>query len=137
MVVKFNLDTINIINVFSRITKSNVKDCIVQDELIIFIVDEGQGGKAVGKQGINVKKLNNLLRKRIKIIEYNQDASKFIANLIYPIKAREILIQDDKIIIKAANMREKGQIFGRERTNLKLIQEILSKFFPSLEIKLE
>ena len=137
MAVKFNLQTINYINIFSNITKTNVKDCIVKEEIITFIINQNQAARAIGKQGKNVKRLSNLLKKRIKIIEYNQDPARFVANLISPIKAKDISKQDSIIIVKTNNFKEKSQIYGREKTNFKQIQEMLSKFFSELKIKLE
>ena len=48
----YNKEEINHINLFEKITKARVKDCFLND-IIVFIVEEGDLGKAIGKKGFN------------------------------------------------------------------------------------
>jgi len=124
------MQTIGLINIFEKITRAAVKDCFSVDSTLIFVVMQGDIGKAVGKGGANIPKLIRIMKKPIKIIQFNPDPCKFTLNLLFPVKPAEIKQDDDKIVIKANNTAEKGKIFGREKTNLKRIQEIISKYFP-------
>lgn len=132
--VSYDMQTIGLINLFEKITRASLKDCFTIDSTLVFVVNPGQIGKAIGKGGANIKRLKYKMNRPLKIIEFDQDPAKFAANLIYPLKAAEITQDDDKIIIKANNMFEKGKIFGRDKTNLKKMQEIMNKYFP---VKLE
>ncbi len=132
--VSYDMQTIGLINLFEKITRASLKDCFTIDSTLVFVVNPGQMGKAIGKGGANIKRLKYKMNRPLKIIEFDQDPAKFAANLIYPLKAAEITQDDDKIIIKANNMFEKGKIFGRDKTNLKKMQEIMNKYFP---VKLE
>ncbi len=128
--VTFSMETIGYINLFERATNARVKDCLIEEGKLVFIVDEGEVGKAVGKNGINVKQLSEKLKKQVKIIEFNHDPIKFLGTLLYPAKPEEITQEDGKLIIKTHDIKEKGQIYGREKTNLKRIQDYFSKYFP-------
>ena len=128
--VSYDMQTIGLINIFEKITRAAVKDCFVINSTLIFVVKQKDIGKAVGKAGSNIPKLNRIMKKPIKIIQFNPDPCKFVLNLLYPIKPAEIKQDDDKIFIKANGLAEKGKIFGREKTNLKRIQEIINKYFP-------
>ena len=79
---KFDLKTIQLINLFENKTRSTVKNFLEYNEIFIFIVKENQARKAIGPKGINVKKLSDLLNKRIKIVEYNSEPVKFIKGFI-------------------------------------------------------
>ena len=46
----------------------------------------------------------------------------------------ETELQNNILIIRGKDSKEKGQIFGRERTNLKKIQNIVNKYFK-IELK--
>ena len=105
-------------------------------DVLVFVVMPGNLGKALGPGASNVKKLGFMFKKRLRIIEFNDDPVRFVSNLIYPIRAREIVLEDDSVVIRTDNMRDKGQVFGRERSNLKKIQMIVSKYFP-LAVKIE
>lgn len=121
-------------NLFNKITRLTPKDCFISEGNMVFIVKEGDIGQAIGKKGINVKKLSSIVKKPIKILEYSSDACKFVANIILPIKAKEVVQEGNKVTITTKNSYEKGQVFGRDRSNLKNMQNIVSKFFKEIEI---
>jgi len=87
--IKYDINLIKYISLFESITQVKVKDCISNGRLT-FIVHEGDLGKAVGKKGANAKMLENVIRKRIRMVEFSSEVTEFIKNLIYPINAREI-----------------------------------------------
>ncbi len=133
MGIKYNIETIAFLNLFEKITKARVKDCFL-DHNLIFIVNQGEIGKAIGKKGINIQNLEKKLRKRIKIVEFNQDPAVFIKNFIAPLTAKEIIKEEDIVKIVPDNVKTKGLLIGRDRKNLKRLQEIVSKYF-NVEIK--
>ncbi|HLD38429.1 MAG TPA: hypothetical protein VJA20_03235, partial [Candidatus Nanoarchaeia archaeon] len=110
-----------------------IKDCFNEEEFLVFVVQPQNLKKALENHGQKIQRLNLLTKRRIKIIEFNEDPKKFLLNLLYPLKY-EIELSDNSILIKTKDTKEKGQIFGREKTNLKRIQGILNKYYK-LEIK--
>ena len=54
---------------FENFTKVKVKDAYLREEGIWFVIKEGGLFKAVGKSGIKVKKLESMVKKKIKVIE--------------------------------------------------------------------
>ncbi len=129
-------EIIGYINLFENLTRARVKDCYQGNEALIFIVQEGEAGKAIGKGGENIKRLNQLLKKRIKVVEFSDDPIKFVSNLILPIKA-EVRFEDEKtIIIVGKGAKFKQAVLGPERKNLKEIQTIVSNYFD-MEIKVK
>jgi transcription termination/antitermination protein NusA len=129
---KLDQDTISLINLFESKTRSRVKKFFEFNEILVFIVEEGEGSKAVGKGGANVKLLNNLLKKKIKIIEFNRDPVKFIKGFIYPIVAEDIALEEGTVSIKASCAREKGILIGRESKNLNKLKEIVKIYFSEI-----
>ncbi|MCX6711659.1 MAG: NusA-like transcription termination signal-binding factor [Candidatus Woesearchaeota archaeon] len=128
---KYNLEIIGYINTLENISKVHVKDCFTNRiGQLIFIIEQGEGGKAIGKNGSNIKRLGAILNKSIKIIEYNIDPVRFLNNIIYPIKSENIYIQDNEIRIDIKSTQDKTLLIGREQANLKEIQEIITKYFP-------
>lgn len=125
-----------IIALFENKTKSNVKDFFEYNDVLIFIVKEGQASKAVGKSGINVKNLSNLLRKKLKIVEFKPEPVSFIKGFIYPIGAEEITLDEGVITIKVASTREKGLLIGRESRNLNKLKEIVKRYYDVQDIKI-
>ena len=117
-----------------RITRAKVKDCFKDEDTIYFVVGIGELGKAIGKGGINIKKAQQEFGKKIKIIEFRNDPVSFARNLIYPLKVEEIVLEGEEVLIKDNNKKVKGQIIGRDRSNLIFINQIMKRFF-NVEIK--
>lgn len=121
---------------FETMTKANLKDCIINDEIIFFIVEENQIAKAIGKQGSNIRNLQKALKRRIKIVEYSNDLIKFINNFIYPIKAKEIINEEEVIKIMTPTIESRGILIGKSATNLRLFESIVKRYFQIKEIKI-
>lgn len=134
--VSYDMEKIGFINLFEKETGAEVKDCFYSDNALIFVVNEGNIARAVGKQGSNVRRISYALKKQVKVLEFNIDPVKFVASLLYPIKPAKITREDAIVTIKAHDTAEKGRIFGREKTNLRRVQEIVSKYFP-VQLKVE
>src|SRR3989344_6933137 len=133
--MKFTQDSINLINLFENITRARVKDCIIEDKKLIFIVNEEDVSKAIGKEGNNVKRIRNLAKKDVQIIAYNDNPAKFVSNLIYPNKAEDIKLNNKIINISVGDSSTRGKIFGRNRENLKRIINIAKRYFDIEDIK--
>ena len=121
-------------NTFEEITGARLKECYSQGERIVFIVKNGYGKKAIGKMGANAKKLSFMLKKKIKIIEFDDDPKIFVKSAIYPVKAEKINQEGDIIYIKVGDYNSKAMLLGRDRKNLKSLQDLLNKYFK-IEIK--
>jgi len=126
-------DTIQNINFFEKITRAKVK-CCFNNNIMTFIVDFGEIGKAIGKNGVNVKKLANLMKLRIKIVEFNPNPLIFMKNLIYPVKA-ELKLEENTIEFQA-DTKTKGLLIGRNQQNLKDLKKIFNYYFRDIEIKI-
>jgi len=130
----FDSESLGYINLVEKVTHARVKDCYNGNELV-FIVEEGQAGRAIGKDGTNIKRLSALLKKRIRIAEYNPDVAVFVNNLIYPVKGN-IYKENGKIIIHGRGTRFKEAVLGKKRENLVHLQNIVSKYFDVvIEVK--
>ena len=132
--MKLTLDSINRINLFESITKAKVKDCISDNDSLIFLVEEGNIKQALGKDNSNIFKLKRMLKKNVKIIGFSNDVCKFVGNLIYPNKA-EIKLDGKVVVIFSEDSVVKGRIFGRSKENLKKINSLVKNYFDIEEVK--
>ena len=132
--MKLDLKTLGYIKFFENYTHTIVKDCFVKNGLV-FIVNPGEIGKAIGKKGANIRFLNTKFGKSIRVIEYSPDVVQFVKNLIYPIKV-EVENRGEKIVIVTEDTKTKGFLFGRDKSKLKDMEEIVKRYFDvSLEIE--
>jgi N utilization substance protein A len=132
--MKLDAKTIANITLIESITGAAVKDVFEDDNIINIIVEEGNVKKALGYENKNLKKIQYLLKKNIKIIGFSNNPERFINNLLYPIKTKKVEIRDKIMHITAQDTLTKGKIFGRSKENLKKIKEIVTKYFDVTDV---
>lgn len=134
---KLDLRVIGFINSFENMTGAKVKDAFEdKNEGIVFVVNQGEIGKAIGKNGANIKRVGFRMKKRVKVIEYNDNPLGFVKNAIYPVQADSIELENDNtIVIKVRSTESKAILLGRSKSNLIELNEIVKRFFEQFDVK--
>jgi N utilization substance protein A len=128
--ITLNGDSLRAISAFEKVTKTVVRDCIDTPDKLVFIVAPGQIGAAIGKKGENVRRLHDMFKKNLDVIEYSDNPEKFVRNIFhnYKIKGVEIEKRGSKIhATVSVESKDKGKIIGKDGKNLKLARDILSR----------
>lgn len=133
--VVFDMDTMKIISLFQAITHASVKDCISDDNELVFIVGPGELGKAIGKAGANVKRLSSALKRKIKIVEFSDQLFTFIKNLIQPLRVANVEESEGVVTLTPPDITTRGYLIGRGGSALRLLEERVKRHFPIKEIK--
>jgi len=135
--IKYDFNLMKYMSMFEALTKARVKDCFVDDlKQLVFVVQENEIGKAIGKKGSNVKRLESALKKKIRIIEFNPDLVAFVKNMIYPVQAKGIEEKDSVITIQSPDLRSRGMLIGRGAQYLRNFEKIAKRYFNISEIKI-
>ncbi len=123
---EFDTETLYTLRVFEDITGAEVRDCIINKNngSVVFVVENGKMGLAIGRNGSNIKMAEKLLKKHIKVYEYSENLEEFIKNLIPHI--RRVEIKEDKVIVWV-DPRKKGSVIGKAGSNINLIRKILER----------
>ncbi len=130
MTLTLDTETIRLITLFENVTGAPVKDCLVDNEnnTVYFIIDEGRAGVAIGKNGNNVKNVENLIKKNIKIFEFSKDLSAFVKNLIPQVIQVKIRNENDKVVVEIkVEKKNRAVVIGRDGRNIKLYKELLQR----------
>jgi len=129
MKIVYDQQLMKYIILFENLTHVNVKDVYSRNGSLWFVVQKGGMFRAVGKNGERVKKIENMVKKKIKIIEYDDDVCVFSSHLIYPVKAKNIEFDEGNLVFECEDSKSKGLLIGRDRKNLKELKEVLSRYF--------
>ncbi|MBI4399883.1 NusA-like transcription termination signal-binding factor, partial [Candidatus Micrarchaeota archaeon] len=92
--VKLTHDEIKCITAFEELSGAIVKDCILDENSILFLIKEGDMGRAIGKNGSTIERARKAFRKNLYVAEHAEKAEKLIGNLIFPIPVINLNIQD-------------------------------------------
>lgn len=133
--IKYNSDSMKLITLFESMTGAKVRDFVSNDKYI-FVIEENEMGKAIGKNGTNIKRMENMLKKKIKLVEFSNDVLQFVKNLVHPIETAEVTIEDKTIVIHGKDTASRAMLIGRERQNVNHLIDITKRFFDIKEIKI-
>jgi len=133
--VKITSEELRYIALLQDLTGVTVRDCIVSDDnsTIIYIVAPGQAGLAVGKGGINVRKLSRILGKRIEVVEYADNLEDFVRNLFIPARVLNIRLvtslNGKKILYVTVDPKDKGVAIGKDGRNVNKARVVLKRYY--------
>ena len=133
-IMKLDSESMKLIAFFEANTGARVKDCI-SNEKLFFIIEENEMGKAIGKNGSNIKKMESMLKKKIKLVEFSSDVLQFVSNLAYPVEISDAKIENGVITLHGRDTSTKAMLIGRERHNINHIADIARRYFDVKEIK--
>lgn len=119
------------LNLFRRITGVSTRHVLRYNEMIVFCVPKSMISKAIGPEARNIKRIGEILGRRIKVIpipQGNQHIRQFIQAIVFPIDFKDLEIKEGEIILNAGN-RSKAALLGRNKRRLHEMQKIIKDFF--------
>jgi N utilization substance protein A len=133
--IKITSTEMRYIALFESITNASAKDCIIDEEQgrVIFIINEGQIGAAIGRGGRNIHTLERMTGKKHEIIEYSEDPVKFIKNALKPAAVNEVRVSErpdgKKMAVVAVNPKDKGVAIGKNGKNAERLRFLAKRYF--------
>lgn len=131
-------ETVQHINLASKQTGAGIKDCIVEDDRIIFVVEKGQLGTAIGLKARNLDKLRSLFKKTIKFVEFDDDVQRFVQNLCKPYKVKNITMKgnDENIAVVEVDPRDKTKLIGKGGRNINMIRQLAQRHHALKDVQI-
>jgi len=92
------------------------------------------------RAAIIVKKLEEkirqkMLKRKIKIVEFDDNRIQFITNYLAPLRIIDIKEEGEVVTVTGADTKTKGLIIGIKAQNLRNLEKVISKYFTIEEIK--
>jgi transcription termination/antitermination protein NusA len=133
MEIKLDADTLRLITLFENVTGARVRDCLEEEERLVFVVQEEDVGRAIGKQAANLHKLRDILKKDVEVVGWADDRQKFLQNIFRKYKVESLEFEERRDGSVQARVRvdarEKGRAIGREGRNVKLARALAKRHF--------
>jgi len=125
------------INLLDRVSHVRTRKCFVYNNVIVFAVPRMMMSQAIGPAAANVRRLQEQLGKRIRIViepKGIEDASEFVRNVVSPIKFKSLEIKNGIFVLNAGSL-SKAALIGRNKKRLEELQEIVRNNF-GLDLKI-
>ncbi len=122
-------------NLFSQITGITPLDTVIDQTYgrIIFVVNKGCAPFAVGKGGVNIKKLRDLLGKDVEVVEAGDTPEELIKNSLYPARVVSVKItkmpSGEKIAMAVVHSNDKAIAIGKYGRNINRAKLLAKRYF--------
>ncbi len=134
--IKFDSNLMKIMSTFEMLTGAGLKDCFIDDNsTLMFIVQPNDIGKAIGKNGANIRRLSSAFNRKIKVVAFSLELEQFIKNLVHPLELREIQYEENRVILVAADTKTRGFLIGRNAQNLRNYEATIKRHFEIGELR--
>jgi N utilization substance protein A len=133
--IKLSPDEFRLLSLFQSVTSADARDCILDDKLqrVIFVVNRGQMGMAIGKGGSNIKQLQTVINKRIELVEHSDQPAEFVKNIFNSDMIIEVKINDkmdgSKQALVVVDAKKKGLVVGKDGRNVEKARLLAKRYY--------
>ncbi|MEM4325702.1 MAG: hypothetical protein QXU40_00145 [Candidatus Pacearchaeota archaeon] len=125
-----DMQKIRYLNLFEKISGVRAKFCFVYNRNLIFCVPRRSIKRAIGRKGINLKKIGGILKRRVRIIaepSKSRGIESFLRSIVSPIDIKKNRVDEEKVIIEGGH--NKAALIGRNKGKMIELQKIIKDFF--------
>lgn len=140
--IKLTSEQLSLMSIFQRVTGATARDCIIDDksDRVIFLVSKSEMGLAIGKSGSSVKRLENILKRRVEVVEWADDITGLVKNALNPKFVQDVRITDKldgtKSIVVVIDPRKKGAVLGEGGKNAERLRLIAKRHYNISSIQI-
>jgi N utilization substance protein A len=133
MGVKLGTEEIRYIGLFESLTGATIMDCILEDDKgrVVYVVKEGEVGLAVGRSGANIQRVRDLIGKSVEVIEYSDDPTSFVKNILRPAQIRSAHISqrkgDKNVVMLDIPKKDRGIAIGKNGKNIERAKYLMKR----------
>ena len=133
--IKLTTDQMRMMSLFQNVTGATARDCVEDEkqDRVIFVVNTGKMGLAIGKGGMHIKSLQNIVKRNVELVEFDDDPAKFLSNLLNSKLVSEVKINTradgTKQAIVMVDPRKKGIVVGSEGRNAEKARMLAKRYF--------
>lgn len=112
------------------LTKATGVDCLVDDryDRIIYVIQSGDMGLAIGKNGENIKKLARVLGKHVEMVEFSDNREKFVSNCFKPAEIVKVEF-GTMVSVYMQNKTNVGLAIGRGGATIEKARALIKRFY--------
>jgi N utilization substance protein A len=119
------------------LTKATALDCVIDErfERVIYVIKRGDMGLAIGKKGENIRRLQNVLGKKVEMVEYAEEPQEFIKNIFKPAEVTRVAGGEpgEPLNIYVRKKGDLGLAIGKGGSNIEKAR-ILARRFGGVEL---
>lgn len=130
--IKITADQLRLLSLFEKIAKTSARDCIDSEQGVIFVVEQGKMGLAIGRGGMHIKALREKIKRQVDLVEHHDDPAKFLRSMLNDKMVRDVAVETRDGVKRAVVTvvpGKKGLVVGREGRNAERARLLAKRYF--------
>jgi len=138
MTVTLSDEAMQFIALFEDETGATARDCLIEDDRLVFLVAAGEMGQAIGPGGQHVQGVEAQLDREIKLVEDAPTAADFVASALSPAAVFNVTISenDDRVAYAKVDDEDRGAAIGKDGRNIDAARELADRHHDVDDIEL-
>lgn len=133
--LKLSNEDLQLLSALDSRTGARAVDVLNGEASIVFLLEKGELGKAIGKGGANLERLRGVFGKNVEFVEYSPELGEFVKNLFKPVEVLGVDKDGSEVAVKVENAK-RGLAIGRGGEKIKRAKALLKKYFGVSDVKL-
>jgi transcription termination/antitermination protein NusA len=140
--IRLTSEQLSLMAMFQGMTGATARDCVVDEKQnrLIFVIQKGQMGLAIGKDGASVKKIERAVRKPVEVVEWSDDVCELLKNALGPRYVQEVRLSDrddgTKGVVVVVDPRRKGAALGLGGRNAEKARMLAKRYFDISSVQI-
>jgi len=130
--VKLTNDDIKCMTLFQQLTGASARDCVVDKDTAVFIVSEGELGRAIGRGGSAIMRVRDAFKRKVEVVEYAEEPERFVRNIFSAVEIKNLKIDESgksRMVQLTVDPRDRGTAIGRNGEKVKMARMLMQRYF--------
>ena len=133
--IKLTSEELGLMSLFQSMSGATARDCVIdpKSDRVIFVVNKGEMGLAIGKAGETIKKVQARIGKSVELVEWAGDAKQLIINSLNPQFVSEIRVTErpdgSRTATVVVDQKKKGAILGKGGRNAEKARLLARRYY--------
>jgi transcription termination/antitermination protein NusA len=133
--IKLTSDELGLISLFQTVSGATARDCIIDPKMerVIFVVNKGEMGLAIGRAGETIRKVQERIGKPVELVEWADEPKQLILNSLNPQLVSEIRLSErsdgSKSVTVVVDQKKKGAILGKGGRNAEKARLLAKRYY--------
>ncbi len=127
------------IALFEEETDATVRDCLIEDDRVVFLVAPGEMGQAIGPGGQRVQAVERRINRDVDVVEAADTPEAFVENALAPAAVRGVTISeqgDSTVAYVEVEQADRGVAIGSGGQTIETARELARRHFDIDDIQL-
>ena len=139
--VRLTEDCMRLISQFESLTGAGSRDCVLDERnsRLIFVINPGDMGLAIGKKGASIKKASEVMGKKIEVVEYNSNPTQFIKNCFLPAQVTSIVFEGEpgaQSVQVEVRDEDRGIAIGKDGKNIFKAKKLAQRHHEIVDVQI-